>query len=46
LLADVEALELIFGRNNVNILTVGAFSGHKTLEVTEVSWIWKLGEKK
>jgi hypothetical protein len=46
LLADVEALELIFGRNNVNILAVGAFSRNKTLEVTAVSWIWKLSEKK
>jgi hypothetical protein len=45
LMADVEALEFIFGRNNVNILTVGAFSKHKTLEVTAVSWIWKLSEK-
>jgi hypothetical protein len=46
LLADVEALELIFGSNYVNILTVGAFSRNKTLEVTAVSWIWKLSEKK
>jgi hypothetical protein len=46
MLADVEALELIFGSNYVNILAVGAFSKYKTLEATAVSWIWKLSEKK
>ena len=46
ILAAFKALEFIFGRENVNILTEGALTGNKTLEVLAVSGIWKADEKK
>jgi hypothetical protein len=39
-------LELIFRRQNVQALTVGALSGDEALEVIAVSWIWNSNEMK
>ena len=46
ILAGFETLEFILRWKNIQMLTVGALSRNKTLEVFAVSWIWKAGEKK
>ena len=46
ILAAFEALKLILGCQNIQMLTIGALPGDETLEIVAVSRIWKADKKK